>query len=484
VSDLRTPVVAIIGAGVSGLGMAIRLREAGVTSFTIYEKSDRVGGTWRENTYPGLFCDVPSRYFQYSFAPNPDWTRLFSPGPEIGRYLERIADDFDLRGNIVFGAEMTSARWEDGRWHLQGADGMSAQADFIVTGCGFLHRPSVPDLPGLEEFGGPAFHSSRWDHSVDLSDKRVGVIGTGSTGVQIVAELGGRTRSLTQFARTPQWVLPAPNPHYTRVGRWLYRRFPALNRVAYRGYQELLDSVLFPAMVRPGWRRTMIDAGCRLNLRSVRDRELRGRLHPDYEPGCKRLVISARYYRAVQRQGVHVVDHGITRIEPTGVVTSDGTRHELDVLVLATGFDTHALVRPMEFTGPQGVTLSHAWRDGPRGYGTVAVPGLPNLFMLMGPNSPVNVSSMFNVAETQVAYVIRVIERWRRRELTTLAPTQAAADRFNREMADALPGTIWVTGCESWYIGEDGTLEIWPWLATRHRELLAEPRLEDYDVVA
>lgn len=481
---MRTPEVAIIGAGISGLCTAIKLREAGVESFTIYEKSDRVGGTWRDNTYPGLFCDVPSRYFQYSFAPSAEWSRLFSPGPEIARYLERIADDYDLRDKVAFGTEMTEARWSDGRWHLTAADGTQRQADFVVTGCGFLHHPVLPEIDGLDSFAGAAFHSSRWDHSIDLADKRVVIIGMGSTAVQIVAELGGRTRTLTQFARTPQWVMPVPNPRYTRLGRGLFRRVPALSTLAYRGYQRVLESVLFIGLVRPGWQRRMVDAACRLHLRTVRDRKLREQLTPRYEPGCKRLVMSGGYYRAVQREGVRLVSQRIARVEPTGVVSEDGTLHEADVLVLATGFDTHALVRPMEFHGPGGRTLSEAWREGPRGYGTVAVPGLPNLFMVMGPNSPVNISSMFNVAETQVGYVVGMIQRWSHSEPLGLSPTQAATDRFNDELIDAMPGTIWVTGCDSWYIGQDGTPEIWPWLPARHRQWLEQPRLQDYEQVA
>jgi cation diffusion facilitator CzcD-associated flavoprotein CzcO len=477
---MRKPRVAIVGAGLSGLCMAIKLREAGIESFTVYEKADRVGGTWRDNTYPGLFCDVPSRYFQFSFAPNPDWSRSFSPGPEIGRYLEDITDRYGLREKIVFGAELSEARWEDGRWVLIG-DGVSAEADFVVTGCGFLHRPSVPDLLGLERFAGRVFHSSRWDHSVDLGDRRVGIIGTGSTGVQIVAELGGRVRRLVQFARTPQWVFPLPNRRYTRATRAAFRRFPRLNSISYRAYQWLYENLIFRGLVAAGWQRRMVNALCRLNLRRVGDRRLRERLTPSDDPACKRLVVSTRYYRAVSRDDVDVITERIDRVEPAGVLTADGRLHELDVLVLATGFDTHALVRPMEFVGPGGRLLSAAWCDGPRGYGTVAVPGFPNLFMLMGPNSPVNVSSMMNVSETQVGYALKMIDRWRSRDAQALAPTQAAADRFNRELQQAMPGTVWVSGCSSWYLGDDGTPEIWPWLPGRHREFLAAPALADYE---
>jgi cation diffusion facilitator CzcD-associated flavoprotein CzcO len=481
---MRTPEVVIVGAGVSGMCTAIRLRQAGIESFTVLEKGDRVGGTWRDNRYPGLFCDVPSRYFQYSFATSGDWTRRYSPGPEIDDYLQRVAREQRLHEKIVFGTEVREARWENGRWAVETSDGTVRTADFVVTACGFLHRPSFPDIPGLGAFAGPCFHSSRWPAELDLRGRRVGVIGTGSTGVQLVAALAGETGALTQFTRTPQWVAPAGNPRYRSLTRWLYRRSPALQRLGYRAWQRLYDSVLFVALVRPGWQRRVLDLMCRANLWTVRDATLRRALTPSYQPGCKRLVMSGGYYRQVQKHGVAIVREAVTRVEPDAVITADGARHALDVLVLATGFDTHALVRPMEIVGPGGVRLSELWANGPTGYATVAVPGLPNLFMTMGPNSPVNDSSMFNVAETQVDYVMRIIERWRRGEIDAIAPRADAAIRFNQSLRDGLQGTVWTTGCDSWYIGPDGTPVIWPWLPQRHRELLAETVLADYEPVA
>ena len=480
---MRTPDVVVVGAGVSGMCMAIRLRQAGIESFTVLEKGERFGGTWRDNRYPGLYCDVPSRYFQYSFATSGDWTRRYSPGPEIDEYLLRVAREHRLEERTVFGAEVREARWEDGRWAVETTDGTVRSADFVVTACGFLHRPSFPDIPGLDAFAGACFHSSRWPDDLDLTQKRVGIIGTGSTGVQLVTALAGQTRSLTQFTRTPQWVAPGSNPKYRSLTRALYRRVPALQRFSYRAWQRGYDSVFFVALVRPGWQRRVLDLLCRANLRTVRDPKLRRALTPSYQPGCKRLVMSGGYYRQVQRHGVEIVREGVARVESDAVITADGARHELDVLVLATGFDTHALVRPMEIVGPGGLRLSALWEDGPRGYATVAVPGLPNLFMTMGPNSPVNDSSMFNVAETQVEYIMQIVERWRRGEIDAVAPTAQAARTFDAALRDAMPGTIWTSGCESWYIGPDGTPVVWPWLPQRHRELLAEPALGDYEPV-
>lgn len=480
----RNPRVAIVGAGVSGLCAAIKLREAGIDTFTIYEKSTRVGGTWQYNTYPGLFVDVPSRYFQYSFALNPDWSHVFPPGEEVRRYLEGVADDFDVRDKIEFGTEMTRGEWADDHWQLTTADGRVIEADFVVTGCGFLHKAVTPQIDGLEDFAGPVFHSSEWDHSVDIAGSRVAVIGNGSTGVQIVTALAGRTAALTHFVRTPQWVFPAPNPRYRGLGSRLMRRFPALTELAYRGWQRTFEGLLCQALISPGWRRRLVQGLCRANLRSIRDPELRRKLTPDFEPGCKRLVISAGYYRALQRHPVGVVREGIHHVEPNAVVTADGARHEVDVVVLATGFDTRALVRPMEFTGPDGRTLSDLWSERLTGYGTVAVPGLPNLFMAMGPKSPVNISSIFNVAEVQVGYIVDMIGRWKRGEIGALTVTDEATERFERELAGSFDGTVWLSGCDSWYIGPDGSPEIWPWMPHRHRAFLAEPKLDDYRPVA
>lgn len=481
---MRSPRVAIIGAGISGLCTAIKLREAGIESFTVFEKSDRVGGTWQFNTYPGLFVDVPSRYFQFSFAPNADWSHVFPPGEEVRAYLERVADQFAIREKIRFGVELIRAEWVDDEWCLHSAAGEEARADFVVAGCGFLHRPVVPAIPGLETFGGAAFHSARWDHEVDLADKRVAVIGTGSTGVQIVTALAGRTARLLQFVRTPQWIFPAPNPRYRGFANRLLRRSATLNRWVYRGYQRTFEAVFCRALVSPGWQRRTIAWLCRANLRSVRDDRLRESLTPAYEPACKRLALSGGYYRALQRHRVSIVRDPIARVERDAIVTADGTRHPVDVLVLATGFDTHAYVRPMEFVGPGGRTLSDAWGGGPRAYATVAVPGLPNLFLLLGPKSPVNVSSNFNIVETQVGYVLDLVERWRRGVVDAVAPTDEATERFEHDLAGGFDGTVWVTGCDSWYIGADGTPQIWPWMPERHRELLAEPDLADFEPVA
>ncbi|HEX8075999.1 MAG TPA: NAD(P)/FAD-dependent oxidoreductase [Thermoleophilaceae bacterium] len=479
----RNPTVAIVGAGLSGLCMAIKLKEAGVEDLTIYEKAADVGGTWRENTYPGLSCDIPSSYYSYSFEPNPDWTHLYAPGHEIQDYLRRVAERYGLLRHIRFSTEVERAGFHDGRWRVETSGGETAETDFLIAACGILHHPRYPDIPGIGSFAGATFHSSRWDHDVALGGRRVGVIGTGSTGVQLVAALPDVVGRLTHFQRTPQWVFPMPNPRRRGVTRPIMRRFPGLSRLFYRLAQGWVE-IGGRAMVEPGFQRWFMTTACRLHLRTVRDPELRRKLTPSYSPMCKRLVYSARFYQAVQRPNVEVVTEGIERIEPGGVLTRDGVLHELDVLVLATGFDSHAYLRPIELTGPDGTTLEQAWSEGVKAYRTVALPGFPNFFMLMGPHSPIGNQSLIMIAENQADYIVSWIRMFADGRFRAATPTAEATRRYNEQIRDAMPGTVWTTGCDSWYIGKDGVPELWPWRVERHREMLREPAPEEFELQA
>ena len=481
-SEKRSLNIAIIGAGMSGLCMAAKLQDAGIDAYTVFESADDVGGTWRDNTYPGLSCDVPSRFYSYSFRPNPNWSRLYSRGGEIHDYFRRFAEERGIRSHIRFGTEVRAARFEDGRWMVTTASGEEV-FDVVVTATGVLRVPRYPEIPGVDTFAGPTFHSARWDHSVSLPDKRIGLIGTGSTGVQITAELGGNVSALKIFQRTAQWVFPMPNPSYARRTKAALRRWPVLNGAGYRFWQTFFERGLAPAVVEPGWQRRTVAALCRWNLRlSVRDPELRRRLTPDHQAMCKRLAMSGHYYQAIQKPGVEVVTETIKAVEPRGVVTADGTLHELDVLVLATGFDAHAYVRPIDLVGENGLTLEEAWVDGPQAYRSVAVPGFPNLFMLVGPHSPVGNQSLVIIAETQADYAMWWINQIRDGRVVSAAPTEAATKDYNEQMKAAMPQTVWVTGCNSWYLGKDGLPELFPWAPHRHRELLRIPELADFDV--
>jgi cation diffusion facilitator CzcD-associated flavoprotein CzcO len=467
----RTPSVAIIGAGMSGLCMAARLKMAGIDTFTIYEKAGDLGGTWRDNTYPGLACDVPSRFYQFTFAPKHDWTHVFSPGAEIWRYFDSVADRFGLREHIEFNTRIVSAHFANGRWQLQTDTGEQPTVDFLISASGILHHPRYPQIEGIESFDGAVFHSARWDHDVAVDGKRVAVIGTGSTGAQIVTALAGVTERLELFQRSAQWVFPLPNPSYSRLTHTLQNRVPGLSQLTYWSMRTLFE-FFARALTKPGARRRLIAQTCRVNLRTVRDPELRRKLTPDYQPMCKRLVISSGFYNAVQKPNVEVVTEAIDHIAPAGIVTRDGMLHEVDVLVLATGFDAHAYMRPLDLVGENGVTLGEAWENGPRAYRTVALPGFPNFFMLMGPHSPVGNYSLTAIAESQVEHIMGWIDQWRRGKVSAVAPTAEATAQFNADMRASMPGTVWVTGCQSWYLGKDGLPELWPWTPDRHRAML------------
>jgi cation diffusion facilitator CzcD-associated flavoprotein CzcO len=481
---MRTPRVAIIGAGMSGIGMAAKLRTAGVDSFHLYEQWDDLGGTWHANTYPGLSCDVPSRYYQYTFAPNPDWTHVYSSGREINAYLNRVADRYGIRERASLSTRVAEAEWDGGAWRLRTEDGREDPYDFIVTAAGGLVHTRKPDIPGLAEFAGAAFHSAEWDHSVPLAGRRIGVVGTGSTGMQITRALAPSAGHYELYQRTPQWIMPVANRRYSKLSRALLRRFPSLNLVSYRVWQTLFESTLGEATVQPGWQRSLIGAMCRRHLSTIEDPELRARFTPPDEPMCKRLVMGTGFYELFERPNVELVDTGIDHVEPRGIVTRDGVLHELDVIVLATGFDAHAFVRPMELIGPGGLRLSDVWDGEPFGYRSVALPGFPNVLMLIGPHSPFGNQSLFTISETQMDFAMGMIERWRREEVDAVAPTREATDRFNADVRAALPTTVWTTGCQSWYIGKDGLPHAWPWTPRRHREILAEPEWSDWEVVA
>jgi cation diffusion facilitator CzcD-associated flavoprotein CzcO len=469
----------------SGLCVAIALLRSGIENVTIYEKADEVGGTWRDNTYPGLTCDVPSRVYQYTFAKKPDWTRVFSPGGEIQAYFRGISDQFALRDRIRFGTEIVSARFDGGRWVLRTDAGAESEAeskvDFLISATGVLHHPRMPSIPGLDDFGGHVFHSARWDHDVALRGRRIAVVGNGSTGVQLVCGLAGVAGRVSLFQRTAQWVVPMPNPRYSRLASLTHQRMPWLDRLAYRGYSLIFDTFAV-ALTKPGLRRRLMGALCRASLRSVRDPALRAALTPTYQPMCKRLVISGGFYRAMQRDDVELVTAGIDHVERRGIVTADGQLHEVDIIVLATGFDTHAFFRPMELIGRDGIAADDVWRDGPRAYQTVSLPGFPNFFMMLGPHSPVGNHALTAVAESQANHILGWIERWRRGEFDTAEPTWPATELYNEKLRAAMPDTVWTTGCNSWYLNKDGVPEVWPFTPAEHRAMLANTDPGQYEL--
>ncbi|MBJ22741.1 MAG: NAD(P)/FAD-dependent oxidoreductase [bacterium] len=474
----------IIGAGMSGILSAIKLQEAGF-DYSIYEKADRLGGTWRENEYAGLACDVPSHLYCYSFSPNPDWSHRFSPGAEIQQYFLEVANKFGIDKQIKFSTEITRCEFENGRWQIELSDGSTDVGDFVIAATGVLHVPSYPDIEGLGSFEGETFHSARWNHDFDLKGKRVGVIGTGSTAIQIVGALIEDVEELTLFQRTAQWVSPQENPAFTEEEKADFRDHPEkmtalradIAKTFAEGFANAVVDANSPELA-------MIHDVCVNNLESsVQDADLREKLRPDYRAGCKRLIMSEDFYDAIQQPSAHLVTEGIEQIEKAGVRTSDDKLHELDVLILATGFRVDRFMRPMEVIGRNGLALEEAWKDGPFAYMAITIPEFPNLFMLNGPNGPVGNFSLIDVAEMQFGYIMKLVEQVRTGACNEVSVSQPAMERFDAERKEAAKSTIWQSGCNSWYLDANGVPAVWPWTFDRLRDEMDNPRFDDFDLV-
>jgi len=476
--------VLVIGAGMSGILMVIKLKRAGYKNISIFEKAEKVGGTWRENTYPGLHCDVPSLSYCYSFAPRETWDKRMSQGSDIQAYFEKVSRDYGVDKMIQFNTEVTNAVFEDGIWKVDtnnnSGHNTGLEFDFLITACGVLHHPIIPDFKGKEDFEGASFHTAQWDHSVDLKGKRVGVIGTSSTAAQVVMPLSEECEKVVNFQRTPQWIFPFPNREYGAFDRFLAKRFPFYRKLVRRIYDVAFDHGGI-ACTHDGWERKAIQAIVRANLKySVKDPDLRKKLTPDFEPLCKRMIISDNYYHALQRENVHLETSGIEQIEKNGIRCEDGTFHELDVIVFATGFDTQAYLRPIKVKGTHGMTLDEAWKKGPVAYRTIAMPEFPNLFMVQGPNAPVGNFSLISTAESQSSYVIKCLNHYRNGDFSSMVPTQEACDKFNQELVEAMQGTVWMSGCSSWYISDSGVALSWPWGPREFRESMKTPNFDEY----
>ncbi|WP_172384314.1 NAD(P)/FAD-dependent oxidoreductase [Streptomyces sp. MNP-20] len=466
--------VAVIGAGFAGLCMAMRLTRAGVTSFTVYEKADDLGGVWRDNTYPGAGCDIPSQLYSYSFAPREDWSRAYPGQAELLRYLHDCADAHGLRPRIRFGTEIVAASYDEThrRWELRTAAGRAHRARVLVTAVGQLNRPRFPDVPGRGDFAGTAFHSARWNHRHDLAGKAVGVIGTGPSAVQFVPRVARQARTLRVFQRSANWVMPKWDYRYGPVHQALFRTAPG--RLAFRGgWFAFCDTVLYSA-VRGGRLGKAVEYLCRRHLRTqVTDPALRAKLTPDFPLGCKRVLISDDYLPALGRDNVELITERVTRITPRGVVTADGTEHALDTLIYGTGFTATEFLAPVTVTGRDGRLLrEEAWADGAAAFLGMTVPGFPNLFLLYGPNTNLGNNSVVLMIEAQVRYVLDCLATLDRdgRDAWEVSPGAFAA--FQDRVQEALGETVWQAGCDSWYKTATGRItNNWPYRAARYRAL-------------
>lgn len=456
--------IAIVGSGFSGLGMAIKLRESGIEDFVILERAQDLGGTWRENTYPGCACDIPSKLYSYSFAPNPNWSRSFPYQQEIWQYLEDCADRFGVRSKIRFGHDVEVIAWDADaqRWTLETASG-SLTADVVVAAPGGLSNPSTPDLPGLASFGGTVFHSATWDHAHDLSGERVAVIGTGASAIQFVPQIQPRAGTLHLFQRTAPWVVPRRERAFTQREIRLYRRFPALQRLG-RAWIYGIREALFLAFKHP---RLMgaTEAMSRAHLkRQVRDPALRAKLTPHFRMGCKRILISNDYYPSLTQPNVEVVTDGIREIREHSIVTADGTEREVDTIIFGTGFHVSDVPIAERVAGVGGRTLAEVWNGSPRTLLASTVAGFPNLFFLAGPNAGLGHNSLIYMIESQIAYVLDALALLASRRAATIEVTQEAQDAFSAEVDERTDGSVWVAGgCQSWYLDRTGRNSVlWP----------------------
>jgi cation diffusion facilitator CzcD-associated flavoprotein CzcO len=474
--------VAIVGGGFGGLGTAIRLRQEGIDDFVILERAADVGGTWRDNTYPGCACDVESHLYSLSFARNPEWTHRFSRQPEIWAYLQRLAREHDLLPRIRFRSEVRGAAWDGGEraWRIDTSQGaMTASALVLATGP--LSEPALPAIPGLERFQGRVFHSARWDHACDLTGRRVAVIGTGASAIQFVPAIQPRVARLHLFQRTPAWVLPRFDRPIRAWQKAVYRRVPAvqaaLRLIIYMGRE--LSVLLFrhPAAMR---RLQMI---ARRHIASaIPDPGLRAKLTPAYTMGCKRILLSDDYYPALARPNVEVVTEAIAEVRERSLVTADGVEREVDAVILGTGFRPTDPPLAAHLRGREGRTLREVWAGSPRAHLGTTVAGFPNLFLLLGPNTGLGHSSVVYMCEGQIEHVVGALRHMRRHGLDVLEPRPEAQEAFVSALDRRMRGTVWLAGgCASWYLDRTGrNSTLWPDFSFRYRARVARFRPEEY----
>lgn len=467
--------VAVVGSGFSGLAMARGLKRAGHESFVVLERADDVGGTWRDNHYPGCACDVPSHLYSFSFAPNPEWSSTFSPQPEIRAYMRGVAEREGLLDHVSFGCNLEDAAWDDDarRWRLTTSRG-DVSARVLIAAAGPLTEPSIPDIPGLADFPGAVFHSATWDHDHDLEGERVAVVGTGASAIQFVPQIQPRVGKLTLFQRTAPWIMPRPDRAITRVERAVYRRVPAAQRLMRAGIYWARELFAIP-LLRASLSK-VIELGARRHLRrQVPDPALRAKLTPDYAPGCKRILVSNDYLPSLSKPNVDVVTDGIAEIRGRTIVTNDGAEHEVDTIVLGTGFHVTDLPIADQVRGRGGRSLAEHWEDGGmQAHRGTTVAGFPNLFFLLGPNTGLGHTSVVVMAEAQAGYVVRALEHLRERGAAALEVRSDAQRTWNDDVQRKMEGTVWTSGgCASWYLDANGrNTTLWPDFTFRFRRTM------------
>ncbi|GAA5171153.1 NAD(P)/FAD-dependent oxidoreductase [Pseudonocardia eucalypti] len=475
--------VLIIGAGFAGLGTAIRLKQAGIEDFVVLERADRVGGTWRDNTYPGAACDIPSLLYSYSFAPNPDWSRAYSGSAEIQAYIEDVVREHNLQTHLRFGADVTGLAFDEdtARWTAHTSAGDTYTARHAVLAAGALANASLPDIRGMADYTGKIMHSARWDHDYDFTGKTVAVVGTGASAVQIIPELVKTAGKVKVFQRTPGWVLPRLDFAHPSWAKSLFRDRPETQAAArgawFWGHEAVALGLVWNSLATG-----LVQTAAKRHLRTqVKDRWLRRQLTPDFRAGCKRMLVSSDYYPALQADNCKLITWPIARLSADGIRTAEGIEHRADAIVFATGFQVNKTGTPFPVTGPGGRDLAREWAGGAQAYKSVSVAGYPNLFLTFGPNSGPGHNSALFYLEAQIDYLVRAIRLCRERRIRTLDVRPAVQRVYNESLQRRLAGTTWNSGCRSWYLTADGfNATMFPGFATQYRRQLADLDLADY----
>ncbi|MFF3323170.1 flavin-containing monooxygenase [Streptomyces sp. NPDC002889] len=489
--------VAVIGSGFGGLGAAVRLRREGITDFVVLERADSVGGTWRDNSYPGCACDVPSHLYSFSFAPNPDWPRTFSGQEHIRAYLEHVTDTFGLRPHLRLNHEVLMMRWDTEalRWEIETSQG-ALTADVVVSATGPLSDPKIPEIPGLADFPGKVFHSAQWDHDYDLTGKRVAVIGTGASAIQIVPAIQPKVAGLTLFQRTPPWVMPRIDREITGAERWLHRQLP-FTAAARRGLLWGIRELQVQAFTKRPNELGLVERLAKANIaKSVKDPELRAKLTPSYRIGCKRILLSSTYYPALTRPNVEVVASGLSEVRGSTLVAAEGTSRgagsgggtetDVDAIIFGTGFRVTDMPIAERVVGADGITLAEAWKDGMQSLRGATAAGFPNWMTIIGPNTGLGNSSMILMIESQLNYLADYMRQLTvLGEGTVLAARPSAVHAWNRKVQERMRRTVWSTGgCTSWYLDAAGrNTTLWPGTTGEFRSATRRVDLSEYEVV-
>ena len=477
--------IAIIGSGFAGIGAAIRLQRAGFEDYVVLERASDVGGTWRDNSYPGCACDVPSHLYSFSFAPNPEWTRSFSQQPEIWAYLRRVADEHGVTANTRFGAELLDAAWNEDRglWEIETAAG-DLTARVLIAGFGGLAEPRLPDVPGIADFPGTIFHSAQWNHDHDLTGERVAVIGTGASAIQFVPQIQPRVKELHLFQRTAPWVMPRFDREFTRAEKWLFKHLPFTQRLARAGIYWSRESMVIGMAGEPRLLKGLQLLARRFIRRSISDPELRRKVTPNYTIGCKRILISSDYLPSLDKPNVDLITSSLSEVRGKLVVGADGTEREIDTIILGTGFYVTDSPMAQRVRGADGRSLAEHWEGSMQAHRGTTVTGFPNYFHLVGPNTGLGHNSIVYMIESQLNYVVDALATMRREGAHSCVVDAGAQERYNERVQRAMQGTVWTAGgCASWYIDKHGrNTTLWPGFTFKFRELTKSFDREHYEL--